>query len=77
MCFSFDGESAVAAHRPETCGERLAAASALAPVVDHPSGGLSPPAAAVSFKPLEAGLSLVMNLLQSVDRCGQASLPGF
>ncbi|MFD1982778.1 hypothetical protein ACFSOZ_08835 [Mesorhizobium newzealandense] len=30
MCFSFDGESAVVAYRPDDCRERLPAASARA-----------------------------------------------
>ncbi|BCG72634.1 hypothetical protein MesoLj113a_37920 [Mesorhizobium sp. 113-1-2] len=32
MCFCFDGENAVAAFRPESCGERLPGAGAEQPV---------------------------------------------
>ncbi|KAA3452615.1 hypothetical protein C7I87_00070 [Mesorhizobium sp. SARCC-RB16n] len=86
MCFCFDGANAVAAYRPENCRERLADASALAPGADHPSGGRSRPAAAVSFKPSKQDrLTKSMRgkrtkpcdgLAAAVDRCGQAKLPG-
>lgn len=51
MCFCFDGESAVAAYRPETCRDRLADEGVFTPSPTRPGGEL---AAAALFDVAEA-----------------------
>ncbi len=53
MCFCFDGESAVAAYRPDDCRERLPVASAPASRPDAYSG--EPPSRALPVRPNATG----------------------
>lgn len=79
MCFRFDGDRRLAAYRPDGCSESQLARErqGLAVAAGNASFSNGAARAAPSLDcGSETSLTLVMNLLQSVDRRRDAFMPG-
>ncbi len=79
MRFCFDGQRALVAYQPDGCSEfqPVGARQHLAAAVGGTSSSNGARPAPLPDCGSQTGLSLMVHLLQPIDRSGQADLPGF